>query len=306
MKIVVPLLLAFALVVPSLKAQDALPPAATNAAEAALKAAQDSETLQKIADKALEAAGDKGAAVADKVKSATAPKKSATTKTSGSTAANASDKADPSKWNKDETHKLAVVEIEFGGKRDSIIFELLENVAPRHVANFIDNCANKAYNDTAIHRTIDNYLVQMGDPLTADQSKRNEWGTGGEEKSVSAELKAPHKLGSVAMARRSDRVNPERSSNGFQFYFALGNMSGLDGNYSVFGQVVSGLEILQTISRTPADSNDCPIARIEVKSVKIVDQKGPLVVMRETGGTRRFTKPASAKSGWERVLERIW
>ena len=57
----------------------------------------------------------------------------------------------------------------------------------------------------------------------------------------------------------------------------------------------------------PVDSNDCPLARIEVKSIRVVDQKGPLVVMKETSGTRRsFTKPAGAKSGLARFIERVW
>jgi cyclophilin family peptidyl-prolyl cis-trans isomerase len=288
-------------------AQEATPPpSAEDAATKAVKAAQESEELQKIANKALEAAGEKAKPLADKVKQVTPlPTKP---KAKAATPAPAPDpKNDPSKWDKDSIHKLAVMEVEYGGEKESIVFHLLEDVAPAHVSNFIENCTNKAYNGLAIHRAIDGYLVQTGDPLTADQSKRNDWGTGGEEKSVPAETKGKHRIGTVAMARRSDKVNPSRASNGFQFYFALGNMSSLDGSYSVFGQVVSGLETLEAISRTPADSNDCPLARIEVRSIKVVDQKGPLVVMRETGNQgRRFTKPASAKSGWERMLERIW
>ena len=296
-------------------AQDAKPapaPATTapapveDAAAKALKAAQESEELQKIANKALEAAGEKAKPVAEKAKQIIPlPKKA---QTAAPEAPKLDPRNDPSKWDRDAVHKLAVMEVDFGGDKQMVVFHLMEDVAPAHVANFIENCANKAYNGLAIHRAIDSYLVQTGDPLTADQSKRNDWGTGGEEKTVPAELKGKHRVGSVAMARRSDKVNPSRASNGFQFYFGLGNLSSLDGAYSVFGQVVSGMEVLEAISRAPADSNDCPIARIEVRSIKVVDQKGPLVVMRETGGGqgRRFTKPASAKSSWERFLERVW
>jgi hypothetical protein len=88
-------------------------------------------------------------------------------------------------------------------------------------------------------------------------------------------------------------------------------MASLNGSYTVFGRVVSGLEVLQQISQTPADSNDCPIQRIEVKSIKVIDHKGPLISLRSTGygaenKGRRYTKPASAKSGWERFIERVW
>lgn len=298
------LLLAAALLLPfALNAQAPATPAATTAAQdTALKAATESAELQKIAEKALQAGGEKAAGAAEKVKpliGSAKPSKPAKVD-------DTPNPSDPSKWTKDEVHKLAVMDVDFGGRTESIIFHLQENTAPKHVANFIANCEDKAYNGLAIHRTIDSYLVQTGDPLTADQSKRNDWGTGGEEKSVPAELGGRHRLGAVAMARRSDKVNPDRKSNGYQFYFALGNMSNLDGAYSVFGQVVSGLEILESISRTPADSNDCPLARIEVKSIKIVDQKGPLIVMKQNDGKRRYTKPSSAKSGWERFLERVW
>lgn len=220
----------------------------------------------------------------------------------------AANSADPSQWGKQEVHRLAVMDVVFGGETQTVMFELLDESAPRHVANFVENCEAGAYKGLAIHRAIDGYLVQTGDPLTADDSKRNEWGTGGEDRTVAAEIKLPHKLGAVAMARRGDAVNPDRKSNGYQFYFALGNLSALDGKYSVFGQVVSGIEVLESMSRVPVDSNDAPLARIEVKSIRVIDQKGPLLVMRETGGAgkKRYTKPASARGPFERFLDRVW
>jgi len=214
---------------------------------------------------------------------------------------------DPTKWGNNEVHKVAVMDIKFGGDTRTVMFELFESDAPRTVGNFADNCASGAYNGLAIHRAIDSFLVQTGDPVTADETARDRWGTGGEDKTVPAEIKLSHRLGSVAMARRGDNVNPEKKSNGFQFYFALGNMSSLNGQYTVFGQVVSGLEWLERISRVPADSNDCPLERIEVKSIKVVDQQGPLVVMSESPtGRRRLTKPDAAKSKLTRFIERIW
>lgn len=217
-----------------------------------------------------------------------------------------SDAPDPSKWAKGEVHKLAVLDVEFGGRTETIMFELFDKAAPKTVANFTENASSGAYRDLAFHRAIRDYLVQTGDPLTADDSKRNSWGTGGEDKTVAAEIKLPHKVGAVAMARRGDAVNPDRASNGYQFYFVLGNMAALDGSYTVFGQVVSGLDTLQAISRVPVDSNDCPLSRVEVKSVRVVDQKGPLIVMHDSSKTRRYTKPSAAKSAVTRFIERIW
>ena len=270
---------------------------AARAADARKAAASSDSSITETLNKLPAGAAGK---VKSAVGSATSPKK-------GSTKGSSRNPEDPAAWGKNEIHKLAVMDLKFGSDVQTIVFELFENDAPRTVSNFADNCASGAYNGLAVHRAIDSYLVQTGDPTTADDSARDRWGTGGEDKTVPAEIRRPHKLGSVAMARRGDKVNPEKKSNGFQFYFALGNMSGLNGQYTVFGQVVSGLDWLERISRVPADSNDCPLERIEVKSVKVVDQKGPLVVVTRTNtGKRRLTKPDAAKGSIERFIERIW
>lgn len=214
---------------------------------------------------------------------------------------------DPSAWKPDELRKLAVMEISFGGAVETVMFVLYPQDAPQTVSNFLDNCETGAYNGLAFHRAIEGFIVQTGDPLTSDEGARERWGTGGEEKTVPAEIKRKHRKGAVAMGRRSDAVNPGRRSNGYQFYFSLGNYSALDGKYTVFGQVISGLETMERISKMPVDSNDCPVARIEIKSLKVLDQKGPLLEPeRDMGDGRKYTKPAAAKGFFERFLERVW
>lgn len=214
---------------------------------------------------------------------------------------------DPSSWPTDSQHKLAVMEVSFGGSIETVMFELYPADAPQTVANFIDNCEAKSYNGLSFHRAIENFIVQTGDPLTADEGARDRWGTGGESKTVPAEIKRVHRKGAVGMGRRNDKVNPGRRSNGYQFYFSMGNYGSMDGKYTVFGQVVSGLETLEKISRMPVDSNDCPIARIEIKSMKVVDHKGPLYApQNDTSNGRTYTKPAAAKGFFERFLERVW
>ncbi len=215
---------------------------------------------------------------------------------------------DPATWEKDSMHKLAVMEVSFGGATEEVMFELYPQDAPMTVSNFMDNCETDAYKGLAFHRAIEGFIVQTGDPLTSDEGTRDRWGTGGDAKSVPAEIKRRHAKGSVAMGRRGDKVNPSRKSNGYQFYFALGNYSALDGKYTVFGQVVSGIEVLEKIGKMPVDSNDCPVARIEIKSLKVVDHKGPLhaSAKRDSGDGRKYTKPAAAKGFFERLLERVW
>lgn len=214
---------------------------------------------------------------------------------------------DPAGWPKDSQRKLAVMEVSFGGAIETVMFELYANDAPMTVSNFLDNCQTGSYNGLSFHRAIENFIVQTGDPLTADEGARDRWGTGGEAKTVPAEIKRAHRKGAVGMGRRSDKVNPGRQSNGYQFYFALGSFGSMDGSYTVFGQVVSGIETLEKISKMPVDSNDCPIARIEIKSLKVIDHKGPLIASQQnTSDSRKYSKPAAAKGFMERLLERVW
>ncbi len=218
--------------------------------------------------------------------------------------------ADPSTWEKDSQHKLAVLEIKFGGNVQTVMFELYPQDAPMTVSNFLDNVETGAYKGLAFHRAIEGFIVQTGDPLSADEGARDRWGTGGEGKTVQAEIKRNHRKGAVAMGRRSDKVNPSRRSNGYQFYFALGNYGALDGKYTVFGQVISGLEVLERLSKMPVDSNDCPIARIEISDVKIIDHKGPLYLSdtttASTASEETYVKPISGGSSVGRFFRRIW
>jgi cyclophilin family peptidyl-prolyl cis-trans isomerase len=214
---------------------------------------------------------------------------------------------DPALWAKDSVRKIAVMEVAFGGARETVMIELFPNDAPQTVNNFIDHCDSGVYNGLAFHRAIEGFLVQTGDPLTSDESARAKWGTGGEEKTIPAEIKKSHRVGAVAMARRSDKVNPERRSNGSQFYVTLGNYGVLEGKYTVFGQVVSGLATLQRISLMPVDANDCPVARIEIKSIKVITQKGPTQVPAVASGEGvRYVKPDAARGMVSRFLHRVW
>ncbi|OYW75287.1 MAG: hypothetical protein B7Z37_14135 [Verrucomicrobia bacterium 12-59-8] len=199
------------------------------------------------------------------------------------------------------------MEVAFGGSRETVMIELFPNDAPQTVNNFIDHCDSGFYNGLAFHRAIEGFLVQTGDPLTSDESARIKWGTGGEDKTIPAEIKLPHRVGAVAMARRSDKVNPERRSNGSQFYVTLGHYGALEGKYSVFGQVVSGLETIKRISIMPVDANDCPVARIEIKSIKVITQKGPMQVpsMSSSEGLR-YIKPDAARSILGRFFHHVW
>lgn len=214
--------------------------------------------------------------------------------------------ARPTQAELDEVHTVAVMTVEFGGEEHQIMFELLSKEAPRTVQNFVENVNKGVYPGMAFHRAVDDYLVQTGDPASKDNAARDTWGLS-EEYTIPGEFKLPHTMGAVAMARRGDKVNPSKKSDGTQFYFVLGNMSNLNGQYTVFGQVVSGLDSLKKLSGVATDSNDCPLERVEIKSVKVVEQKGPLISLNNKSSKgRRVTKSEAAMGPVERVLNRIW
>jgi cyclophilin family peptidyl-prolyl cis-trans isomerase len=241
-----------------------------------------------------EKAPDKPAAKAD---AATAAQK----------AADAAAKKAADAEEKKKVHTVAVMEVKIGRESGQVMFELFPEDAPKTVENFRTNADKGVYNSLAVHRAVKDYLVQTGDPASKDDKARESWGLT-QASTIPAEIKRKHSIGAVAMARRGDKVNPDRRSDGTQFYFVLGDMSGLDGQYTVFGQVVSGMDVLKRISRSVTDSNDCPVVRIEVKKLVVVDQKGPLVTMVSTGRRDRkhVTKPDALKGPFERFLERIW
>jgi len=148
-----------------------------------------------------------------------------------------------------------------------IVIELNPGAAPQTVANFKKLIQEGFYNGLAIHRAIPHYLIQVGDPLTKDDSAKSTWGTGSPGYTIPAEIKLKHQRGCVAMARLPDGRNPTRASNGSQFYIALADMAQLDGQYTVFGQVVRGIEHLDYISERTTDTNDVPLERIKVAAV---------------------------------------
>lgn len=206
----------------------------------------------------------------------------------------------------DETHTLAVMEVAFGGATHQVTFELFPKDAPKTVENFVSNVEKGIYKGMAFHRAVDDYLVQTGDPASKDNNARERWGLT-QEYTIPGEFKLPHEIGSVAMARRGDEANPKRQSDGTQFYFAIGSMPNLSGQYTVFGKVVSGLDSLQELSKVVADSNDCPLERAEITKIRIIEQKGPLVTLTSTkkkkGGS---TRPEALKGPLEKFLDRVW
>jgi peptidyl-prolyl cis-trans isomerase B (cyclophilin B) len=152
----------------------------------------------------------------------------------------------------------AVIETKFG----KIELKFFPDIAPKHVNNFIELAKKGFYDGTIFHRVIPGFMIQGGDPNTieADRSKH---GIGGPGHNVKAEFsKKPHKRGILSMARSA---NPD--SAGSQFFICVADSLFLDGQYTVFGEVVSGMDAADAIVSQPRDGNDNPHERIEIKVV---------------------------------------
>jgi cyclophilin family peptidyl-prolyl cis-trans isomerase len=153
-----------------------------------------------------------------------------------------------------------------------VAVEFYEGDAPQTVENFKKLSKKRFYNGLAVHRAFPGTLVQMGDPLTSSKD-RSRVGTGGPGYTLQPEIRRKHIKGALAAARLPDKINPSRLSNGSQFFVCLAPMPSYDGQYTVFGHVIWGHEALDEISNLPVDSNDYPVQRVEIKSVKIVPRE---------------------------------
>jgi peptidyl-prolyl cis-trans isomerase B (cyclophilin B) len=163
--------------------------------------------------------------------------------------------------------RQAVVETTSG----TFIIDLTPETAPNQTAHFISTAQQGGYDGTTFHRMVKYGMVQGGDPLTKDPSKRAAYGTGGMN-AVKAEARAPKMTrGSVAAVLAPGRPD----SAGAQFFIVIVDQPGLDGQYTVFGQVSEGMEVLQKISETPTDADGLAVDRVEIKRVTIRDKPPP-------------------------------
>jgi peptidyl-prolyl cis-trans isomerase B (cyclophilin B) len=152
-----------------------------------------------------------------------------------------------------------------------MVIEFWPEVAPKTVENFKALARKGFYDGTAFHRIMKGFMIQGGDPLTKDLTKEDQWGTGGPGHSVKAEFNdRPHVRGVLSMARSQDP-----NSAGSQFFICHGTASSLDHQYTAFGKVIKGDDVLEKIATTPVTASargepSKPTKRVEITSVKIV------------------------------------
>jgi peptidyl-prolyl cis-trans isomerase B (cyclophilin B) len=179
----------------------------------------------------------------------------------------------------------------------------LSDSTPKHRDNFLKLAEENFYNDLLFHRVINGFMIQGGDPNSKNASENSSLGSGGPGYTVEAEFNPEqlHYKGALAAARQGDNVNPEKRSSGSQFYIvhgkpvnpeslmSIGNRNGLDytteqiekyaanggtpfldNNYTVFGQVIKGMEVIDKIAAVKKNSRDRPIEDVKILSVKVI------------------------------------
>ena len=152
--------------------------------------------------------------------------------------------------------QIAVIETNFG----NIVIQLYPDVAPGHVENFVKLAQDGFYDGTTFHRVIPGFMIQGGDPNSKDEDRSND-GQGGPGFTINAEFSdVPHKRGILSMARAQDP-----NSAGSQFFIVVKDSNFLDGQYTVFGEVIEGMDVADKIVNVKRDGNDNPLEKVTMK-----------------------------------------
>ncbi|MBO4918080.1 MAG: peptidylprolyl isomerase [Bacteroidales bacterium] len=166
---------------------------------------------------------------------------------------------------------------------DEPVFDIVTNLGtikvklyantPKHRENFAKLALSGYYNGLLFHRVINGFMIQGGDPLTKDPTKIAQYGTGGPGYTVPAEFvpEYKHKKGALAAARRGDTANPMKESSGSQFYIVQNEAAcaALDGDYTVFGETISGFEVIDRIASVQTDGRDRPINDVRISAIRL-------------------------------------
>lgn len=151
--------------------------------------------------------------------------------------------------------------------KGDIKLELFVDDAPKTVANFTKLSEEGFYNKTKFHRVIRHFMIQGGDPLTKDDSKKELWGTGGPEYVFEDEIHGNNhnEAGTIAMANRGP------DTNGSQFFINTVANDYLDSKHTVFGKVIEGMDIVLIIEEVAVDEMSRPLEDIVVESIEILE-----------------------------------
>ena len=147
----------------------------------------------------------------------------------------------------------------------------LYDKTPKHRDNFEKLVKENFYDGIRFHRVIEGFMIQTGDPLSKNLAMADSWGTGGPDYTIPAEFvnEYYHKKGALAAARKGDMANPKKASSGSQFYIVHdeNNCLHLDGQYTIFGEVTEGLDIIDKIAAVETDPRDRPLQDVIIEKI---------------------------------------
>lgn len=165
----------------------------------------------------------------------------------------------------EQSEKITMQKATFTTNFGTIVIELDTVNTPATAENFKKLASQGFYNGTRFHRIIDGFMIQGGDPQSADVSKKDLWGTGGPGYQFADEIKPTNNnaVGTISMA------NAGPNTNGSQFFINTADNNFLDPKHTVFGKVISGMDVVEKISQTPTGQNDRPINDVIINSITV-------------------------------------
>jgi len=177
-----------------------------------------------------------------------------------------------SKEVKPDYEKIIEIKTNFGN-----MYMWLYKETPLQRANFLELASKDYFDSTTFHRCVDNFVIQGGDPNSKDSDSTND-GSGGPSYTIPAEINAnnsklTHTFGAVGAARQGDAVNPLKASNGSQFYIVVptAGTSFLNGNYTVFGRILKGMEVAKLIEKQAKNPNGRPYVDVKM-DVNVIEK----------------------------------
>lgn len=169
----------------------------------------------------------------------------------------------PSKNNLLQHNQSKQMNVTFHTNKGNITLELFTDRVPNTTANFKKLAESGFYNGVKFHRVIQGFMIQGGDPLTKDDSLSDRWGTGGPGYTFADEITPENKndVGTISMA------NAGPNTNGSQFFINVKNNNFLDTKHTVFGKVISGMDVVTQIENTETDANDRPVVPVVIERI---------------------------------------
>ena len=162
-------------------------------------------------------------------------------------------------------------------------------LTPKHRDNFVKLVREKYYDGLRFHRVIEGFMIQGGDPFSRDTALIDRWGMGGPDYTIPAEFvpEYRHKKGAIAAARKGDMANPKKASSGSQFYIVQDEFgcSHLDGDYTIFGEVYEGLDVIDVIASVSTDRYNRPYEDVIIESITQIGLPEPKAEQADTTAT---------------------